>query len=306
MKNLLNYFYHIYPDVLHKNGDGFYFFLDEKKYYLIKFDRNIEELDILVEITNLLYEKNIKVHTFIKTVNDNFFVSYAGNNYIVLRVNQNEKEELDLFDILNFNNSLIVDKNLLYENNWEYRWEEQIDDFERQVLEYNKEYPLLVNHFDYYIGLAENAVSYLKIIKNNSTDKNLLYLSHKRLNFPLHYEELYNPLNFMFDSKIRDMAEYIKSKIFSKSFDFVELKEYFKNTQFIFDLEDIGRFYARLLYPTYYFDFFEKVINDEIEEKEFSKYIEMSKEYEKFLKKIYIFLKRKYNIEPIDWIVNKR
>lgn len=305
MKNLLNYFYHIYPDKIFKKDETLYFFLDEYKYFLIEFNRNIEELNILVELANALYEKNIKVHTFIKNINDNFFVSFAGANYVLLRINTVEDEELDLIDIINFNKSMIVDKNILYSNDWIHRWSEQVDRFENQISEYNKEYPILLSCFDYYIGLAENAISYLKVIEENNKEKSMLYLSHKRIEYPLNYEFLYNPLNFMFDSKVRDVAEYIKVKFFYDAFDIEEFESYILNNKFLLGIEEIKLLYARLIYPTYYFDFFEKVINDREDENKFKKYIDLSNKYEYFLMDVYKFLKNKYNIEPIDWIANK-
>ena len=67
---------------------------------------------------------------------------------------------------------------------------------------------------------------------------------------------------------------------------------------------DVKLLYARLLYPSYYFDIFNSELNGEDKEKELKRIINLSVEYEQFLKEIYIDLKSRYHIQPIDWIVN--
>ena len=36
MKNFVNYFYNLYPEVIHKKKNYFYFYYDGEKYYIIK------------------------------------------------------------------------------------------------------------------------------------------------------------------------------------------------------------------------------------------------------------------------------
>lgn len=299
MKNLLNHFYHVYPDKVFKVKNVYYFYIDDIKYYFVEFNRNIEEINTLVELTNTLFNKNIKVHTFIKTIDDTFFVKYMNDIYVLLRVNCDETEEIDIYDIVKFNNLIAVDTDILFKNDWSVRWSTQVDKFEDQVLEYNNEYSIMIGCFDYYIGLAENAISYLKTV---DMEDRVNYLSHKRIKMPLNYGMLYNPLNFMFDSKIRDIAEYIKLKFFNSEFDFDEMVKFIDEGAF--DINDIKLLYARLLYPTYYFDFFEKVINDDANEERFNRVIELSSNYEEFLKEFYNWIKLKYPLQPVDWIVN--
>ena len=62
-------------------------------------------------------------------------------------------------------------------------------------------------------------------------------------------------------------------------------------------------FYARLLYPTYYFDVFENIIDDEEDEKNLDKIVSKSHEYELFLKDVYIFLSKSYYMPEITWII---
>ena len=305
MKNLINHFYHIYPDKIYKKHDIYYFYINDSKFYFLEFNRDLTDLPVLVELTNVLYEKGIKVHTFIKNIKEEFYASFDRKNYILLRTNIEENIEVDLIDIVKFNNLLASDSNLLYKNEWKTRWMNQVDKFEAQVMEYNDEYPIMRSCFDYYIGLAENAISYLKNIELETEEDKKLYLCHKRISSPITYGTLYNPLNFMFDNKTRDLAEYVKTKFFNGIFNEEEIEKILIRNNYAFSVNDASLFYARLLYPTYYFDFFEKVINGEILEEKFEKFINLSQNFESLLLELYVFLKSRYNIEPIDWLVNK-
>jgi len=54
-------------------------------------------------------------------------------------------------------------------------------------------------------------------------------LCHKRLKFPNLKKDYYNPLLFLFDLEIRDIAEYIKSSFFKSEKDaWIELKSFLK------------------------------------------------------------------------------
>ena len=303
MKNSLKYYYNIYPNKIFKNSNVIYFYIEDIKYYLIPFNRSIDDLNALIELTNKLYLKGVKVHTFIESKENKFYFENGDQKYVLLRVNTNENEKLDIYDIIKFNNMEIVNNNSkLNSATWITRWENTVDSFEKQVSELNKEYPNLLSVFDYYVGLAENAISY---IKNIDLKDRQFYLSHKRIKFPLTTGLLYNPIGFIFDYKVRDLSEYIKESFFYDSIDEEEILKVIDENIEYYSLDDIKLLYGRLLYPTYYFDLFEGVLNKEKTEVELEKIRNISEQYELFLKELYYNLKAKYNIEPIDWIVNK-
>lgn len=303
MKNILEYYYNIFPDMVYEKSNFYYFYIDDIKYYFTPFNRDINELKGLVELTNKLYFKGIKVHTFIVNKDGNFYIEHNKINYVLLRVNTIENEEIDIYDIIKFNNLEVTNQDKL-NYSWIKRWEHTVDSFEREVIELNNDYPLLTRYFNYYVGLAENAISYVKNI--NLEDNNKLYLSHKRIKTPLNNGMLYNPLAFEFDYKVRDISEYIKETFFFSKFDEDEVFKVMGEEIKSYSLNDIKLLYGRLLFPTYYFDLFEGVLNKEREEKELEKIINLSKHYELFLKELYYFLKDKYNVEPIEWIVNSK
>ena len=299
MKNILEYYYNVYPDMIYENNNTFYFFINDVKYYFTEFNRDIKDINDLVELTNKLYFKGIKIHTFIVNKDGKYYIEHDKVNYVLLRVNTVENEEIDIYDILKFNDLEHKKGNI----NLSKRWKDTIDSFEREVIELNNDYPMLTSNFNYYVGLAENAISYINDIESNEYE---LCLSHKRIKLPLTCGMLYNPLNFIFDYKIRDISEYIKEIFFYLDFNEEEIFKIIDTELSDYSLIDIKLLYGRLLFPTYYFDLFERILNKESDEKDLNRIVNLSKQYELFLKELYIALKSKYNIEPIEWIVNTK
>ena len=61
-------------------------------------------------------------------------------------------------------------------------------------------------------------------------------------------------------------------------------------------------FLARMLYPTYYFDAYEEILNGKKKEEEIKKITNKVNDYEKILKKIYNYYKNFLMITPIEWL----
>ena len=72
-----------------------------------------------------------------------------------------------------------------------------------------------------------------------------------------------------------------------------------------YDYNDMILFYSRMLYPTYYFDLFERSITDNVLEKRIMDVITKSDKYEMLLKDIYYEIRKKYNIPGVDWLIKK-
>ena len=127
--------------------------------------------------------------------------------------------------------------------------------------------------------------------------------------------DLYNPFNLVIDYKVRDVAEYIKSVFFYGENSCVEgvvnsenmivdkcniiLERIFK--KYIFDNEALKLLFARLLFPSYYFDLYENVIDNSLNENVISCIIKKSSAYEEFLKTILL----KTPIPYVEWLASK-
>ena len=84
--------------------------------------------------------------------------------------------------------------------------------FEYQVRELGLDKKVIQESFSYYLGLAENAISYVNntTLKYNSFNSKVT-LSHRRIFYPNFKINFLNPLSFIFDLEVRDIAEYLKA-----------------------------------------------------------------------------------------------
>ena len=92
--------------------------------------------------------------------------------------------------------------------------------------------------------------------------------------------------------------------------------EFFNNEESLLDLKtylscnklsqyEYHMLYARLLYPSYYFDIYEDIMNNNGNEEKLLKIINRVDDYELFLKNSYLEISKYTNLEHIDWILKK-
>ena len=302
MKNIIEFYYNIRIDEIH-NKDDYYFFVLNKNHYIFKpyFDDIDKTLDIY-KLNRLLSERinidNIILNRYgnpITKVNNSFYVLILSNN----RNNFTLSDISNMANVSDINNQLL-DK--LERNNWEILWANKIDYFEMQVHENAKKYPLIRESFDYFIGLSENAISYLVNTKRevSPTIYDMKVISHNSLN-----NSLYDPLNIILDHKARDVAEYIKMSFFNNNLNiFKELEEYFHYNYY--SIYGIRVLFARILYPSFYFDLYDGIISGKNDEKQLNMIIDKINDYEIYLYNVYLFLKRFYDIPMVDWLKKTR
>ena len=67
-------------------------------------------------------------------------------------------------------------------------------------------------------------------------------------------------------------------------------------------------FYGRLIYPSYFFDLYDDIVNLNLNEQEIEKIVIKSEEFENFLINVHSYLSNLYNkyIPQIDWLTKKR
>lgn len=302
MKKIINNYYNLYPDKIYKKEKNItYFFINNNKFNLVEIDRKKEDIEEQIKISNTLYYKNIKVNTFIKNKKNNFITTINNKNYILLKINEYEETEVQLRDIINFDKSIVQKSGNMRENminNWKLR----VDLIEKQVIEYNKEFPIIKKSINYFLGLAENAISYANNIKNEKNEK--IVLSHTRLRKKLNVQTIYNPLLFIMDYNSRDVSSYLKMNYVNGTNILDELEEAIFNKEFT--AFEINILYSRMLYPDYYFDEIEEIIYHRKNEEKIRTIIRNIKKYEKMLIELHIMLKKYINIEPVEWMDDKK
>ncbi len=307
MKEIINYYYNL--DLLEINEYNTYasFKYNGEDYYFVFFNRTIEELKDLIDIIYELKIKGIRVHDIIFNRYNSPLTKVGENYYLLLKLNIPKDEIInfismcELLDKLKLNNH----NSKLYRNNWGELWSKKIDYFEEQINEIGKDKTIVLDSFSYYIGLAENAISYVnkinKVIGISENDN--ITLSHRRIFYPNINLNYLNPLSFIFDLEVRDIAGYLKVAFFNGEDVLLDLSTYLK----MHKLTPYGyhMLYARLLYPSYYFDIYEDIMNNNGNEEKLIPVIEKVSDYELFLKEAYDEISKYTNLERIDWIIKK-
>ena len=306
MKNILNYYYSLHPDeVSHKDNKYFFEYLD-CKYVFEPFTRPLSDIDCLYKINKEMVSRELLVHEIIIN-NENKIITYVNNiPYVLMELYVNCNARINLAELCYINNNSIgiECEKILNRYDWVTLWETKNDYFESQINEIGKKYPNLCNYANYYIGLAENAISYVKDA-SKIEDTALISVCHKRINSKSSLFELYNPLRYIYDFRIRDVCEYIKSAFFNKEDAYRILDEYFKNNYISY--KEALLFYGRLLYTSYFFDLYDDIVNNDLSENLIEDIAVMSEEYELFLTNVYLFLSKLYNryIPAVDWLIKR-
>ena len=118
---------------------------------------------------------------------------------------------------------------------------------------------------------------------------------HKRIGVNSTLFDLYNPLNLIIDYKVRDFSEYIKSAFFNNINVDKIINILFNN--YYFDKLNLSLIVSRLLFPSYFYDLFEKIISG-YKESIIFEITKKSSNYEDFIDS---FIK-KCNLQNILWI----
>lgn len=307
MKNAIKYFYNLEPENIIQTKNYYTFIINDEKYYLKVYELNINISEYLNELNENMLKQNILVHQIILN-KDKKMISLINNIYYYLtKIYINEQVKINLSEISYLANKQILYNKKLIRNDWAILWSEKIDYLESQINEMGKKYPILVDSFNYFISLSENAISY--VTNTNHELKPTIYdksvLSHIKIKPSSTLLDFYDPTNLIIDHKSRDVAEYIKNSFFQKNKNiFEELDEYFKHN--IYSEYGIRLLFARVMYPSFYFDLYDEVITNTSKENTLSVLIKNINEYENYLKEIFLYLHKFYNIKEIEWITKKR
>lgn len=306
MEEMIKLYYNLNAKQIKQKEDTYEFLANNTMFILEPFYRSQEELEDIYQICQELKRLNIPVHTLILNRDNKILTSIYEHNYILMKPEVLTSKEYNILDMIELSQKLNLTKakSQLYRNQWGELWSKKIDYFEYQIHELGKEKKVILNSFTYYIGIAENAISYVNntINKYSTTQTYKTTLSHKRIDFPNYAKNYLKPTSFIFDIDVRDIAEYIKSIFFQNQQDaWIEVKAFLNRKQL--NILNAQLFYGRLLYPSYYFDIYEQIMNKEKKEDELLPFIKQSLDYETFLVRIYYEIIKKIPIEPIDWIL---
>lgn len=264
------------------------FFLNNEKIKIVKLknkDKNIEDIEKLFLLSNELYYKKIHVNTFILNKKGKCYTNKNNECIVLMKINDMEDlVELDYLRLFEQNNNLDT-KNIVKE------WQDEIDDFEGKLAGFNNEKNIVQKTANYYIGLAENAVSLLNETKNINNESIGIKMN------PLNYSKsnVNNPFNYFKISRMYNISLYIKNKIFTNNVSYNELDKIIKEIKT--DSDEIALF-SYMLYPDYYMYEIKEKINGE----KIKKIVRFIKVYEKVLKYLKENMKKNKKIELFVWL----
>ena len=281
MKNAIFYYYNLNPITLIKRYQQFEFQIDQTQYVLLPCSFPLEQLSPLYQLTLTLHQHQIPVHKMILNKDGQLITLINQIPYILLQVFVSKDTPIIFRDILQFQELTkdISGENLIIAN-WYQLWAQKVDYLEYQISEFGKKYPMIRESFSYYIGLAENAITLVKTVNQPAP-----VLSHRRLYMNSTLFDLYNPLNLIMDSKVRDIAEYLKDCFFHNR-DPLDMIQSYLQYQTL-QCSEYQLLFIRFLFPSYYFDCYEQIIEHGHNEKELLSITLKNETYENILNYLY-------------------
>ena len=290
MKNYIYLNYGIKIDKIFVKGKEKYFFYNNTKYYIVENIKDINFVDNLFNLTNRLYYNNLTINTFILNNENKYLTNKDGNNICILKVNNMESNyTLDYINKFENFNCNLDDYDIVNE------WKKTVDNLEKEMIEYNKEFPIIQNSINYFIGMAENAISLLnnykkEIINNNNSIGHKIKLTNTNLD---------NPFNFIKTNRMYDLSNYIQYKFYTNKNDYDEIEKMIKSIRN--EYEAIFLF-SNLLFPKFYFDMVVDILNNIVNEEKLNVFINNIKNYKELLIYVQNRLKNVKEIQLISWI----
>ena len=300
MKNIINYFYNLNITEL-TNKDNIYSFYDnDELYHFYIYTNNIKNIDLTKDIDDSL-KKDTLIHEIIIN-KDNSIITYYNNiPYILCKINININKPITLGEINYLASKVISTNSKITYHSWQDLWSIKMDYLEKVINENGKKYPIIVDSFNYFVGMAENAISYYNNLSNKEVDNNSLVISHRIININDTVYAIYDPVNIIIDHKARDIAEYIKYSFFNDNNNiFKELNIYFKYNYYTKD--DVVMLLARVLYPSFYFNMYEDIMINSKEEKIITNITSKLDKYELYLTRVFKYFNNFYNLPIPEWL----
>ncbi len=290
MKNVIYNYYNVLLTDINESNDNYYFYYNSNLYVFYLIENNPETIN---EIYNFLIENNIDSYKIIANKDNNLITTINKKNYALLHLKGLLKYEIKFEE---FKYYPIAKTN----HNWGTLWSNKLDYYEIQIRELGKKYQTLLNSFGFFKGIAENAILYYNLTEKKFNDEVPVAIVHNRMNYPEYEIDYNNPLNFVIDYYIRDISEYIKSYAISDYYDLENIITLIN--KLTLNSKSFNLLYSRLLYPTFYFDEFDKIILGREEDNKIINVINKIQNYLEMLKKIFIVFNNKYEMFNIEWL----
>lgn len=207
---------------------------------------------------------------------------------------------------------------------WKLLWEQRLDQMEEvwngllyQETE-NEFERMFIESFPYYMGLAENSIQYLTDTEfdDDPAPIDSGTVCHVRFSANSWGKQycVKNPFDWVFDHCSRDIAEWTRERYFRNIQTYEpDVRQFLSDYQSVLPLSSFSwrLLYARLMFPLHFFDTVEGyyMTNSEQQKRmlqeQFSKYLDQTKEHERFLGSFYQLAEvpvRKLRIPEPEWL----
>lgn len=279
MKEILEKYYEIKIDHYNDYDDGIIFCVNGSFYLLTKCFYDESYVTDLFSFCEKIKGNKVMLHDFVFNKNGKLL----SDEYVLFKMNvlitDIDIKDLNKFSSINCNE---YSKDYVFMDKF---WEDKIDYLEIQMTELSNN-KLINNSFDYYVGVAEILISFLK--KNYEKKDINLCLSHKSLS-TLSTIDFYNPLNISVDLPLKDMAAYIRIKNDHDLLYELLDKQLYNDYQYLF---------VRMTFPFDYFYEVSNVLLDKKSDKELIKIVNNVYDYEQYLLK----MEENFGIYIFSWI----
>lgn len=280
--------------------------MDHFQYMFLPFTRTLEEAKSLYHLNVELCKNNSNYHKIMLNRNNQILTFVEQKPYILLQVVNSTNRKLLLEDLqwsytLTSQQLKLLQPIMRYD--WLNLWKEKIDYFEYQIHHFQNKYPILVQSLTYFVGLGENAISYIQNTFDEESQALFLpvTVSHRRVSVLEELVDFYNPINLIVDYRVRDIAEYLKSSFYYDYYNLDEIDLFLQKIEL--SRAESRLLYGRMLFPSFYFDLYEEIINGYQPSEMILKVIKRIPEYERFLYDLYFILQKYNNIPPVTWII---
>ena len=295
MNNAILFFYNINIQEIKRINNNYYFTYQQNNYVIYKYNRDISEINEIYELNIELLSKGLIGYEIIPNKTNELIFLYENNYYVLMKIPNIKNKKITYEDILSFN--FIQNQNkykTIDKSNWNQNWSKKIDYIIYQFSQIKNKHKEIDSSIDYFIGIWENAISYYN---DTISNKNKKYVAHIRIENDMDLLEYLNPINFVIDYKERDIGEYLKTYVINNNYTENMIDTILKYT----NQEGIVLLISRLLFPSYYFDLYENIIEGKTKEEEIN--VIVKKHYNVLNLIKYKFKKYwDYNIPYINWI----
>ena len=298
MRNAIRYFYNLEPANIHQYKKEYKFHISNREYILCPYTKTIKELEEKYNIQKYINSIGIYCHKILSNNMKQLITTINNKNYVLIEIFE-QNRQINIMDIIDFSNIFLNKQYFknIDRTNWLNLWKNKIDYLEYQINQFRKTYPIIRESSDYYIGIAETCIS---LLSNVEGANQITTCMHNRINAETNTKEFYNPLNFVIDSRVRDIGEYLTPKLYLDEEIIPIINNYISINKLTNN--EILLMFIRIIYPSNYFDLCELIIEREVQEYALMELLNKNYIFEKNIREIYHFFKKKITIPEIEWL----